>query len=100
MAKRSVAQQTRARVALFLLVFFVVASAVIFRRSAGVTRGRALVQLDKQRLALESERAKLRTDIQSATSLARLLPVVQPRLGMHVPSDAQVVRLPRPVRAP
>jgi hypothetical protein len=97
MAKRAVARRARSRVALGLLGFLAVASAIVARRAAGARRARELVVLDRQRAALESERARLVSDIRSATSLGRMLPVVGSRLGMRMPADGQVIRLPRPV---
>lgn len=96
MARRAVARRARARVALGLLAFLVIASGVIARRSAGVARAKQLLELDRRRESLESERAKLVSDIRSASGLGQLMPMVGPKLGMRVPSDSQVVRLPRP----
>ncbi|MGQ0648761.1 MAG: hypothetical protein ACT4P7_14475 [Gemmatimonadaceae bacterium] len=97
MAKRRVApQRARVRVALALVAFLVVASAVIARRSVGVTRARTLHELDRQRASLAAERAKLVGDIASAQSLTRLQPLVE-RLGLRRPSDRQMMSLPKPV---
>ncbi len=101
MARRGVgrrrgARQGRVQVALGLLAFLVVASGIIARRSAGAAKARELLALDRTRATLESERSKLVNDIRTVTSLSRLGPVVSQRLGLRVPADSQVVRLPKP----
>jgi hypothetical protein len=101
MAKRGVgrrrgARRGRVQVALGLLAFLVVASGIIARRSAGAAKARELLALDRTRATLESERSKLVNDIRTVTSLSRLGPVVSQRLGLRVPADSQVVRLPKP----
>jgi membrane protein implicated in regulation of membrane protease activity len=96
MASRAVARRARSRVALGLLAFVAVASAVVARRAAGARRAREIVALDRQRSALASERARLVSALRNEMSLGRMLPVVSQRLQMRVPGDAQVVRVPRP----
>jgi hypothetical protein len=104
MAKRGVgrgsgrrgAKRGRAQVALVLIGFFLVASSVIARRSAGAAKAQELLALDQTRATLDAERIKLVNDIRNATTLSRLGPVVSRRLGLHTPADSQVVRLPRP----
>lgn len=95
MAARRVAARGRVWVALALLGFVLIAAGVIWRRAAGVARLRELRQLEQQRLALEAQRTQLESDIRDATSRGVLAPLVERRLGMHVPSDSQVVILPR-----
>lgn len=84
----------RSIVAALLLGFVLVASAVIWRRSYGVTLARELSDLDRERIQLEAERAQLRGEIEDASSRGRLEPALQ-RLGMRVPSDKQVRILSR-----
>jgi cell division protein FtsL len=82
-----------------LVGFVLVATGVIWRRSLGSVRAREQQQLEHQREALEAERARLEGDIREASSLARLAPVVEARLNMHLPaSDSQVILLQRPAR--
>ena len=88
----------RSIVALLLVGFVVVAAGVIWRRSYGVARAREQRALEQQRAALEAERARLEGDIRDASSRAKLARVAEERLNMHVPSDSQVIRLPRPTR--
>ena len=51
--------------------------------------------LDAKRVTLESERARLDAEIRDASSRQTLGTAVERRLGMHVPTDKQVVILPR-----
>lgn len=81
--------------AIGLLAFLVVASGVIARRAAGAAKARELLELDRTRASLESERIKLVNDIRNATSFNRIGPLVSRRLGLRTPADSQVVRLPR-----
>jgi cell division protein FtsL len=92
----------RSIVAFVLAGFVVVSAGVIWRRSYGVARAREQRTLEQQRAALEAERAKLEGDIRDASSRAKLARVAEERLNMHIPSDSQVIRLPRPAapRAP
>ncbi len=94
MATRRVKRRGRTRLALGIVVFLLLATAVIWRRSVGVDRARALVTLDERRMALEAERTQLLNEIRSAGSLARLAPQVA-RRGLHTPTESQFVELPR-----
>ena len=99
MAKRRVGRSTRVRgrsaVAFALLAFRLVAVAVVWRRTIGIANGRELEQLAQRRLELEAQRTKLREDIREATSRARMAPVAERRLEMHVATDSQLVLLRR-----
>ena len=72
------------------------ATGVIWRRSYGIARSRDLNELEKRRVQLEARRAQLQSEIRELSSRARLAPIVEQRLQMHVPTDSQVVILPRP----
>ena len=102
MAKRKVGGRRprgprgRSVVALILLGFVLVATGVIWRRSYGIARARELDALDRRREALEAHKARLEADIRELSSRARLAPIAEQRLGMHIPSDSQVVILPKP----
>lgn len=100
MAARRVSRgpRGRLRVALILVGFVLVASAVITRRTIGAGNASELLELDRKRASLVAERARLVGEIGAATSLAQLEPVVNQRLGMRRPSDGQLIRLPREVR--
>ena len=100
MAKRRVARRGRGWVALGLLGFVLIAAGVIWRRTAGIAQSRELRALEQRRMQLESERAQLASDVRELSSRSVLAPVVERRLGMHVPNDSQVVILQRPRSAP
>jgi cell division protein FtsL len=86
----------RSTVALALFGFVLVATGVIARRTYGIDQARALRELDRKRQALEAERVKLEGEIRDASSRARLAPIAEQRLNMHVPSPEQVIMLARP----
>ena len=86
------------QLALLLVGFLLVATGVIWRRSYGIARSRELTELDKRRVQLDARRAQLESEIRDLSSRARLAPIVEQRLQMHVPTDSQVVILPRPTR--
>ena len=80
-------------IALALFGFVLVATGVIARRTYGIDQARALRELDRKRQALEAERVKLEGEIRDASSRARLAPIAEQRLNMHVPSPDQVIML-------
>jgi cell division protein FtsL len=57
-----------------------------------------LRDLDRQRVELEAQKAKLESEVREAASRARLAPIAEQRLRLHVPNDSQVVILPSPPR--
>src|SRR5206468_12017559 len=89
----------RPTVALVLVGFVLVATGVIARRTYGIDQARTLRELDRRRQALEAERVKLEGEIREASSRARLAPIAEQRLNMHVPSPDQVIMLPPPAPA-
>jgi len=98
MAKRGVTLRGRSLVALVLAAFVLVALAIVWRRTLGIGQSERLATLDGKRNELEGERARLESEIRDASSRQRLGVVAESQLGMHVPSDRQVVILPRPGR--
>lgn len=90
----------RTIVFLALLGFFVVASGVIWRRSVGIARARALRELEVRRTALEAQAAALEGAIRDASGRARLARIAEDRLGMRIPPESLVILLPRPARTP
>jgi cell division protein FtsL len=84
--------------ALLLIGFLLVATGVIWRRSYGLARARELTELDRRRVQLQARRTQLESEIRDLSSRAKLAPIVEQRLQMHVPADSQVVILPRPAR--
>jgi len=95
MAKRGVALRGRTLVALVLAAFVLVALSIVWRRTIGIGQAERLATLDAKRTELEGERARLESDIRDASSRQRLGLVAEGQLGMHIPSDKQVVILPR-----
>jgi cell division protein FtsL len=93
MAKSGV-KRGRWIVAAALVAFVLVSAAVVARRSYGYREGLELTALQRRKANLESERVRLDQEIRNASSRARLLPVAE-RLGMHMPSETQVVVLER-----
>jgi cell division protein FtsL len=92
MAKRGV-KRGRWVVAGVLTAFVVVSAAVIARRSYGHREGVALTALQRQKAALESERVRLGQQIRDGSSRSVIVPIAERRLGMHLPSEAQIVML-------
>lgn len=88
----------RTVVFLSLIGFVMLATGVIWRRSYGVTRARAIEKLEVRRAALMAERAKIDGDIRAAVSMEHLGRVAEERLHMRVPSDSIVVTLQRSPR--
>lgn len=94
MAKRGV-KRGRWIVAATLIGFVLISAAVVARRSYGYRVGLEVTALQRRKANLESERVRLDQEIRNASSRARLLPIAE-RLGMHMPSETQIVVLQRP----
>lgn len=95
MAKRAVGIRGRGIFAMLLGAFIVVTLTVVWRRSLGIAESRDINRLDRRHSNLEGERARLESELRDLTSRQRLGPVVEQRLGMHIPAGTQVVILPR-----
>lgn len=95
MAKSGVGLRGRSLVGLLLGAFVLIALAIVWRRTIGISQSEQLAVLDAKRVTLESERARLEAEIRDASSRQTLGTTVERRLGMHVPTDRQVVILPR-----
>ena len=95
MAKRGVGLRGRTIVALVLAAFVLVALAIVWRRTIGIGQAETLARLDVRRTELEGERARLEGEIRDASSRQSLGVAAEGRLGMHIPTDKQVVILPR-----
>jgi cell division protein FtsL len=85
----------RSLVGLALVAFLMIAGLVVWRRTVGVAESREIAAMQKRVMELEAQRARLEGDIRDLSSRGRLAPLVERRLGMHVPNDTQVVILPR-----
>jgi cell division protein FtsL len=95
---RKVAGSGRLRFALVLLGFVLIASGVVLRRTYGISAAREIQAMDTRRSSLVAERRRLESEIRIASSRARLLPIAERRLQMHVPTESQVVYLTRGAR--
>jgi len=95
MAKSRVAFRGRTLVAFILGAFVLVALAIVWRRTIGIGESERLAALDTKRVELEGERARLESEIRDASARQTLGASVEHRLGMHIPTDKQVVILPR-----
>jgi hypothetical protein len=95
MAKSGVGLRGRTLVALVLGVFVLVALSIVWRRTIGIGQSERLAVLDAKRSELESERAHLESEIRDASTRQTLGTTAERRLGMHIPTDKQVVILPR-----
>jgi cell division protein FtsL len=100
MAARRVAKSRRPLIALVLVGFVLVATGVIARRVFGVRQQREVRSLQRSRDALEAERIRLEAAIREASSRARLQPIAEERLNMHIPKPDQQVLLNRVPRQP
>ncbi len=99
MRARAVAlMRGRSLIFLLLLGFVLVATGVIWRRSTGLAQARELRELRERRDALTAQQAALQGAIRDASSRARLARTAEERLGMRVPPESLVIRLPRPSR--
>jgi cell division protein FtsL len=85
----------RSVVAVVLVGFVLVASGVIARRVLGVQWQIEIRKLQERRTALDAERIRLESAIRDASSRARLQPIAEQRLNMHIPTADQQVILPR-----
>ena len=95
MAKSGVALRGRSLLGLILGAFVVVALSIVWRRTIGISQAEHLAALEARRVELEGERARLDSDIRDASTRQTLGVTVERRLGMHIPTDRQVVILPR-----
>jgi cell division protein FtsL len=98
MAKRGVTLRGRSLVAVVLAAFVLVALSIVWRRTIGIGESEQLAQLDARRVELESERARLESEIRNSSARHTLGAAAERKLGMHVPTDKQVVILPRAER--
>jgi cell division protein FtsL len=98
MAKRGVAMRGRTLVGVVLAAFVLVALSIVWRRTIGIGGSERLAQLDSRRVELEGERARLEAEIRAASTRQTLGATVEQRLGMHIPTESQVMILPRTAR--
>lgn len=87
-------------VAVGLVAFVIVAAAVIARRSYGHSEGAELTALQRRKANLESERVRLQQQIRDASSRSVIVPLAERRLGMHLPSESQMIMLKAAANGP
>lgn len=95
MAKRKVAARRRSAIALVLIGFVLVATGVIARRALGVRQQTEIRKLRLRQDSLKSERLRLEGVIREGSSRARLQPIAEQRLNMHIPTPDQQILLQR-----
>lgn len=78
----------------WLVLLLAALSFVTWRQTAGVQAERALRELETDRSILESERVAAERRIEELRSRARVVRVARERLGMHLPSDDEILFLP------
>jgi cell division protein FtsL len=76
---------------LWLVLFLVVSLAIVARQRAALLTAGELNRLREERLALEAERADYLRRIREASSQRVLIPRVQTRLQLRMPSDSEYV---------
>jgi type II secretory pathway component PulK len=86
----------RALVAIGLLVFFVVSSANISRRSLGIKTARELDRMRQEQRTLLAQEKSFENELRKATSRRTVVQEAQKRLNMIRPSEAQVRFLAAP----
>jgi cell division protein FtsB len=87
-------------VALWLVLFLVVAWIVIARQTSAIRAARELATLREEHATLSGRGADLERRIRAAQSRAVLLPRAQRSLGLRVPADTEIILLPAPSGAP
>jgi cell division protein FtsL len=95
MAKRRVAARRRSAIAVVLVGFVLVATGVIARRALGVRQQTEIRKLRQRLDSLRSERTRLEGQIRDWSSRARLQPIAEQRLNMHIPTPEQQIILQR-----
>jgi hypothetical protein len=78
-----------------LVGFVLIAAAVVARRSYGHREGSTITALQRREADLESEKTRLGQLIREGSSRSHILPIAEKRLGMHAPSETQIVYLHR-----
>jgi cell division protein FtsL len=86
----------RSIVAVLLIAFVIVATAVIWRRGYAVAKGQELRALTRRRDQLRAERASLERRVGELSGRSELGGVAERQLDMHIPADSQVIVLPAP----
>ncbi len=83
-------------IAAWLVAFLATTWVVYARQTAAIRAARELAEIRARRANLEGRRADLERRIRRAESRAVLVPLAQSRLGLHLPSDSEIILLPGP----
>jgi hypothetical protein len=78
------------------VAFLVTTWLVYARQTAAIHAARELADLRARLANLDGHRADLERRIRAAESRAVLVPRAQARLGLHLPSDSEIVLVPAP----
>lgn len=87
------------RTAGFVAVLLAAFGAVVWRQTRAVERERELRGLRNELAVAEGEKVELANRIQALQSRARIVRVAKERLGLHLPTDEEIVLLPVPAGA-
>ncbi|HEX4574823.1 MAG TPA: hypothetical protein VH158_06805 [Gemmatimonadales bacterium] len=87
-------------VAVWLVAFLATTWVVYARQTAAIRAARELGDLRTRHANLEGQTADLERRIRAAQSRAVLVPRAQARLGLHLPSDSEIILLPAPGNGP
>jgi cell division protein FtsL len=71
---------------------------VTWRQTRGRNLDQGLSAIEKRHATAEAERVELVRRIEQLRSRARIVKVARERLGMHLPTDREIVFLPLPAR--
>ena len=93
MATRRVGSGRRPLIALLLVGFVLVTTGVIARRVECLQQKREIRDLHRRHDALDAERIRLESSIRDASSRAKLQPIAEQRLNMHIATAEQQVNL-------
>ena len=85
---------------MWLVVFLAVAVAVVARQRAALDAAATLNELRERRQALEAERAEYERRIRLGSSRSVLVPRVEDKLKLRLPSDSEYVTLQVPAANP
>lgn len=83
------------RIVVVLVGFVLVAIGVNLRRVYGFGEAKTISELEQRREALVSEQLKLQDAIREASDRQHLINLAQSRLNMRLPTENQVIYLPR-----
>jgi cell division protein FtsL len=72
---------------------------VAWRQTEGIAREQALREAQTERAIAEAERVELERRVRELTSRSRIVRVAGDRLGMRLPTDAEIVLLRNPAEA-